>query len=216
MEKKNLEGMRFGKLVAVEQAFSSPRGVVWKCKCDCGNETNALCSALINGHKKSCGCFVKETASKVHTKHGKRKERIYHIWKGITQRCNNPNQPAYPKYGGRGITVCKEWEQSFEAFYKWSMENGYNDTLTIERINVNGNYCPENCCWADYKTQQNNRTNNRLITFGGKTKTLAQWSETTGISSSALLYRIKSGWSMADVLQTPLQQGKSHRMEDIP
>lgn len=135
-------------------------------------------------------------------KHGGYGSRLYEVWRTMKKRCNNPKNSQYHLYGGRGITVCEEW-QKFEPFYEWAMSNGYRDDLTIDRIDSNGNYEPLNCRWATWKEQQNNRRNNHLITYNGETKTLKQWSEKIGISWFTLYERLKRGWSVEKVLSTP-------------
>lgn len=209
---RDLSGQKFGRLTVLEFAgMNKKRNSMWRCRCECGAETIVLGYKLTGDHTKSCGCLNKETTSKRVRKHGLRNSRIYNCWRGMNQRCHNPNEPAYPQYGGRGITVCDEWRHSFESFYEWSMANGYTDLLTIERENVDKGYSPENCCWADMKTQQNNRTNNHLITFNGKTQTLTLWAEEFGMKPGTLFFRIRSGWSVADALQTPVRKSVNGR-----
>jgi len=135
-----------------------------------------------------------------HLKHGMTNTRLHHIWKSIKQRCYNPNNNRYSNYGGRGITVCDEWRNSFNAFYEWAMANGYADDLTIDRKDTNGNYEPSNCCWATQKEQQNNRRNNCLITHNGETHTLAEWAAITGLKYQTIQRRLKTGWNIKDAL----------------
>lgn len=202
---KNLSGMKFGRLTAVEfVGVNKKHESLWSCKCDCGNVKVVVGCKLTGGYTRSCGCLNRETAQNLFRKHGMRNSRIYNCWRGMNQRCHNSSAPAYRNYGGRGISVCDEWRNSFEAFYAWSMKNGYTDQLTIERIDVNGGYCPENCCWANMKVQQNNRTNNRIVSFSGKTQTVMQWADEVGVKAGTLYYRLNQGWSVADALQTPV------------
>lgn len=144
--------------------------------------------------RSSCGCFHSEQIANRNRKHDSSYSRIYTIWDKMKRRCCNPTDPAYKDYGGRGITVCDEWLNSFVSFREWANENGYSKDLSIDRIDVNGNYCPENCRWADAKTQCNNRRNNHNITFNGETRTIAEWSRVTGIPQDVISYRVKSGW----------------------
>lgn len=175
---KNLIDKRFGRLVVTEYLgkYSINNSPVWKCKCDCGNYTEATTRILGKGHKLSCGCFNKEQILKANTSHGMTNTRIWDIWNSMRYRCQNPKDYNYKYYGERGISVCKEWKENFINFYNWAMSNGYNDNLTIDRIDVNGNYCPENCRWVDMVVQGNNTRRN--IWYKGKT--LAQWCRENG------------------------------------
>lgn len=141
-------------------------------------------------------------------KHGGYGTRLYEIWRSLKKRCLNPKTEQYSNYGGRGITVCDEWRDSFQAFYDWAMANGYRDDLTLDRIDGNGNYEPSNCRWATWKEQQNNRRNNHFITYNGETKTLKQWSEQVGIDWDILYSRLKKGWSVEKALTTKARQRK--------
>lgn len=135
--------------------------------------------------------------------HGLRYTRIYRIWCNMKRRCYNKNDKSYKAYGGRGITVCDEWKFDFLSFYNWAIESGYNDKLTIDRINVNGNYEPCNCRWLDSKSQCNNKSNNHFITFNGETHTMKQWAEKMGISYQTLAQRInKYKWSIERAITT--------------
>lgn len=128
------------------------------------------------------------------TIHGMSHSRIYQCWADIKQRCLNPNNQSYHNYGDRGITICEEWKDDFMSFYNWAINNGYNDTLTIDRIDVNGNYCPENCRWATMKTQANNRRTNHYIEIDGETRTLEEWISLYGISKNTVMTRMTRGW----------------------
>lgn len=177
----NLVGKRFGKLVVLSQADRDEKGrILWLCKCDCGNTVKVLGAALKNS-TKSCGCYRKEYMSKRQKTHGKRNTRIYNTWNAMRQRCNNENSPSYKNYGGRGIKVCEEWESSFEAFYAWAMNNGYEDDLTIERINNDGNYEPSNCRWIPIDRQANNKRSTNYVTYMGKTQSLSDWCRELGL-----------------------------------
>lgn len=182
----------------------------WLCSCECGNRVVSRTAYIKSGNTKSCGCLVSVRA-KEHIKalnkqqitHNGSNDRLYGIWLNMKHRCNNPNDPRYYDYGGRGITVCDEWVHSYENFRDWSVSNGYTECLSIDRINVNGNYEPSNCRWATAKEQQNNMRSNRFLTYNGETHTISEWAEITGINKSTLSKRInRSGWSVDRALTT--------------
>ena len=149
----------------------------------------------------------------------KTKERLHRIWKGIKARCYNPNREAYSNYGGRGITVCDEWKNDFQAFYDWAMANGYTDDLTLDRIENDGNYEPDNCRWATRKEQGNNSRHNHLITAYGKTQTMQQWSDETGISYNTMKTRIRRGCTGEEIVKpinkrTITAHGETHTLKE--
>ena len=205
----DLTGRTFGRLTVLERAENTKRGTArWKCKCECGSIITIRGDALSRGITVSCGCYKKEKAEETgakYIKHGMTRTRLHTEWKSMKARCYNPNNKRFDRYGGRGITVCPEWRESFEAFRDWALANGYRDDLTIEREDTNGNYCPENCRWATQKEQQNNRSNNRLITHNGRTQTVTQWQDETGIKEATIRYRLKKGWSVEKALTEPIK-----------
>ncbi len=180
MNKYDLTGKTFGYLTVLcrDETTIGARNSKWICKCKCGGSTVAAYGDLKSGHTTSCGCKKYESHNK---RHGMSNTRIYRIWNQMKMRCYDKNRAAWKQYGGRGIEVCSEWKDSFESFYYWAMSNGYSDNLTIERVDVNGNYEPSNCKWISLEKQQANRTNTVLIADNGEFFTLRGLSEKYGI-----------------------------------
>lgn len=206
----DMVGEKIGRLTVISRAENTSQNKAqWLCKCDCGNMTVVSRRHLKDRSTLSCGCLAKEKARVAHTTHGMRHTRIYRIWAGVKDRCCNANGKYWERYGGKGITICEEWAQSFENFYKWSMGNGYADDLTIDRINNSKGYSPENCRWATYKTQENNRGNNRILECNNEKHTISQWSDITGIKQSTISQRIRNGWNVEKALTV-----KSRRREN--
>lgn len=203
-------GNRYGRWRVLEKAesYREPSGHlrhVWLCECECGVKRNVKGASLLSGRSLSCGCILREKNVSRMSTHGMYGTRIYKIWEGMKSRCDNPNNSRYKNYGGRGITYCKEWED-FCNFEEWALSNGYEDNLTLDRIDVNGNYEPDNCRWITNKEQQNNKRDNIYIPYKGVTKTLAEWSEITGKSYACLTYRYKAGWSAERIIETPIDK----------
>lgn len=203
----DLTGSRFGRLVVIRRGedYVSPKGYVavnWVCQCDCGNQTVVRGCNLKSGASTSCGCERVDHPNR--RTHGQKNTRLYQTWKGMKDRCYRENNASWPEYGGRGITVCDEWRDSFEAFYDWSMKNGYNDSLTIDRVDNDAGYGPDNCRWVDTVSQQNNKRNNHIIEFNGERHTMAEWSRISGVEYHKLKDRInKCGWDVERALTTP-------------
>ena len=172
-----------------------------KCTCDCGNKTEVLTTTLKNGKTLSCGCLKAEHLSKAVSKHKMSHSRIYRTWTNMKVRCYERKLSGYKDYGGRGITVCDEWKNNFMAFYNWAMANGYKDNLTIDRINVNGNYEPSNCRWATQAEQNRNKRTIIFITYKGITLCVSQWAKKLGIKTVTLRARFKKGWSIDKALE---------------
>lgn len=176
----DLTGQKFGLLTVVGLADTETRKTYWVCRCDCGNMKTVRSDSLLCGAIKSCGCLKKKqdkvNLSKNH-RHKMSGTRIYFEWQGMKARCYNKSDARYADWGGRGITVCDQWKNSFEAFYEWAMVSGYQEELSIDRIDNNGNYCPENCRWVTQKEQSRNRRSNINITIGNSTRTLIEWCE---------------------------------------
>ncbi len=188
----------------IERAENDKYGhVQWMCQCDCGQEVFVVTGALKSGRTRSCGCLHREMVKERATKHGQRTTRLYRIWCSIKRRTSVEADSGYYKYGGRGITVCKEWKDSFEAFRDWALANGYRDDLTIDRINNEQGYFPENCRWATEIEQANNKRNNHLLTFAGETHTIAEWARIKKVSSDLIRNRLNLGWSVEQALTEP-------------
>lgn len=181
----DLTGRRFGKLTVQEK--SNKGRSRWICKCDCGNTREFVAYRLMDGHNVSCGCYVSE----MKLKHGGHQTRIYNIYGNMKRRCYSKGNTSYNNYGGRGIKVCDEWLQSFEAFRDWAFENGYSDDLSIDRIDVNGNYEPDNCRWVDGYVQGNNKRYTKRYAYKGEQLTIGEFSRKTGISVDYISSRIK-------------------------
>lgn len=196
----DITGQRFGRLVAINAKEKDKYGAyLWTCQCDCGNVIKSYSWDLKNGRTKSCGCFKLDNITAFNYKHGNCYTRIYRIWLGMKDRCTNPKNNSYHNYGGRGITICENWKNDFNSFYNWAISNGYNDTLSIERIDVNGNYCPENCKWATISEQNNNTRRSILITYNGETKTLKEWSSSFKLNYSTVYSRYKKGNTIEEI-----------------
>lgn len=213
---RDITGLKFGKLTVIKFDYyhiqpSGNKVPYWLCKCDCGNFKSVAKSHLLTGHTTSCGCFWKESIKKKLTKHNQSHTRLHDIWMGILKRCYNPNAKRYKIYGAKGIRICDEWKNDFSCFYQWAIENGYKDNLTIDRIDNNKNYEPENCRWVDYKTQARNKSSNTLLTFNGETHCISEWAEITGISAFAISQRLRVlNWSVEKTLTKPVRKIKAH------
>lgn len=215
----DLTGQVFGKLTVLgldhKKRRYNKKGVCcamdyyWLCRCECGNTCIVQGNNLKSGHTKSCGCINKQG---FHFSHRLSNTKLYSVYCGIKSRCYNKNEARYPNYGGRGIIMCDEWKEDFVSFYNWAMNNGYKDDLTIDRIDVNDNYCPKNCRWATLKEQANNKTTNHFITYKGITKTITQWAEEFNIDKRLLQNRIKNlKWDFEKAITTPPDEYKNRK-----
>lgn len=213
-KKIDLTGQIFGRLTVIGEGdfYISPSGRkerTWHCRCDCGNEVNVR-STNLRHNTKSCGCLRKEITSKRYKVHGKSLSRLHKVWLQMKGRCYNPNNTAYKNYGGRGIKICDEWKDNFQAFCDWSMANGYDDTVergkcTLDRIDVNGNYCPENCRWVSQKVQSRNTRQNIKIEYNGETKVLKDWALELGINYGTLYSRVHNpNWDIERCFTEPV------------
>lgn len=185
----NLIGQKYGKLLVLERAAENTKNGTsrWKCLCDCGNITTVPCTKL-TGHKTvSCGCYRNR-------QNGKSTTRLYHIWRAMHERCENPKHDHFNRYGGRGIKVCNEWDE-FLSFEKWAVENGYQNGLSIDRINVNAGYSPDNCRWQNQKQQMNNISSNRYVEYQGKKFTVSQFADFLNVPYYTIMNHVKAGWS---------------------
>lgn len=207
---EDLTGKKYGRLIVLnKEPNTKTQHNRWKCKCDCGNISIVSASSLKNQTTRSCGCLQKELIANRNLKHNMANTRVYRIWDGMKSRCYNSNSSGFLSYGGRGIKVCAEWldkEKGFINFYEWSLKNGYNDDLTIDRIDVNGNYNPENCRWLSSKEQAYNRRSNRYITYNNETHTITEWAKIYRINSGTISSRIQSGWSIERAFTTPARK----------
>lgn len=199
--KLDITGMKFGRLTALKQnghdISPSRKHVRWDCVCECGNVVNVRLNALRSGGLKSCGCLKKEATHKI--KHHMTNTTEYRTWAHIKGRCLRPTHADFYLYGGRGIKICERWANSFEAFYE---DMGPKpDGMSIDRIDVNGDYCKENCRWADNKTQSRNKRNNRFIEFNGMNMCVTDWARHLGIHNSSLWERLKK-WPIEKSLST--------------
>lgn len=210
----DITGKRFGRLLVVglakNRTQSKYRKQLWDCICDCGARVSVVKQSLVDGNTRSCGCLQKDVVTKLcisRTKHGLSNDRLWNIWKNMFSRCFNHKNTHYRYYGGRGISVCDSWANDFFAFREWALSNGYDTSLTIERKDVNGNYCPENCTWVTRKEQMRNTRRNHLY----KGKPLSVWAESLDILPQTVYTRLRRGWSYEEALGlVPRPRGGKH------
>lgn len=213
----DLTGQRYGRLVVLKlyEVRDNPCGhkyKVWLCKCDCGTIKPVIQGCLRNSETKSCGCLQKELLSERQKTHGKTNTSLYKAWCNMKSRCETKNRADFNDYGGRGIKVCPEWEV-YLNFEKWALENGYNEekingknVLSLDRIDVNGDYCPDNCRWATYSQQANNKRNTRRFCYSGKNMTAREWAIETGIPYRTLVGRLHNPkWTIERALTQPVK-----------
>lgn len=204
----DLTGQKFNRLTVMEYAGTAKDGhAKWRCKCDCGNEIIASGNALKRNNTKSCGCYNREASANrivsLNTTHGGTHTKLFRVWGGMKNRCYNANAINYCDYGARGITICDEWLNDFGAFQQWAIANGYNENLSIDRIDNNGNYEPSNCRWATAKQQGNNRRSTRYYEYKGETHTTSEWAEMYSIPHLILQRRLHDGWDFEQALTAP-------------
>lgn len=198
MKKLDLVGQTFGRLTVIERVTDKHKKVgLWRCKCECGNESIVITCNLTNGHTRSCGCLGKSHRTTHGACRGGKHKRLYDIWINMRARCYGKTHPNYPLYDGRGICICDEWN-SFEAFEKWALDAGYDKSscrgaYTLDRIDVNGNYEPSNCRWISADEQNRNKRNTRNITYNGKTQCVAEWARELNLKPRTIYSRISRG-----------------------
>lgn len=205
----DMTGYETGRIKVVKQAGKNKNGnILWRYECSCGGGGIATADAI--RRMKSCGCIRKENGKEIfhnyNITHGESRTRIYIIWANMINRTSNKKNKSYKNYGGRGITVCEEWKD-YLTFKKWAFENGYSDTLTIDRIENDKGYYPGNCRWADKETQNNNKQQSRKLEYKGETKSVEQWAKEYNINRSTLVNRINKGMSIKEALETPIKGG---------
>lgn len=216
---EDLTGKRFGYLTVISYGGKASGGrTLWLCQCDCGKQKVIRSYNLKSGGTISCGCHKYALAAMRLTTHGDSKSRLYRIWWDMIHRCEYAGSNRYDIYGGRGISVCAEWRSSFESFRDWAIRAGYNDDLSIDRIDSDGNYAPENCRWATSVQQANNKRRNKNITYLGETHTLAEWSRILNFSYRRINQRmVRDGKTFAEALNTNHQEDLAlGRVEDTP
>ena len=208
----DLTNQTFGRLTVIKRAKDqiSPAGkhrVMWTCRCECGRTKDVNADNLKSGKTLSCGCLQKQRAKECIMKHGDTDSRLYAIWCAIKRRCYRDYDPHYARYGGRGIKMCEEWRESYAAFMEWALANGYRydakrGECTLDRIDNDGDYTPENCRWVSHKIQSNNKSTNHLITLNGETHTIAEWAEIFGMRYCKLYQRLyKYGYDIGKAVK---------------
>ena len=192
----DLSSQTFGRLTVLRcEGPAKNRIMTWRCVCSCGNEVVCRGDHLREGKILSCGCLNQENRHTNTRTHGDRHTRLYNIWTHMKQRCKNQNRGNFKHYGGRGIKICPEWEHDFIVFRDWALANGYRDDLTIDRIDNDGDYCPENCRWATPEEQLNNTHRNHRIIVNGEEMTIAEASRRYKVPYDTIQRRISCGWS---------------------
>ena len=207
----DLTGQRFGRWTVIERSKSHTNEAYWVCKCDCGTIRSVRQLSLRQGVSRSCGCLHREEAGKQigdrSRTHGDFGTKLYGVWAAMKRRCYNPNTKFYHDYGGRGITVCDEW-QEYIPFKEWALANGYEEGLTIDRIDVNGNYCPENCRWITQREQCYNTRKTRFVEYKGKKYTMKDISDITGLKIRTIQGRYERGWTPEQIFSTELKKNQ--------
>jgi len=201
----DLTGQKFGRWNVIRYSHHRGGKSIWVCQYDCGTVREVQGCHMRAGRSRSCGCLEHELLMERNTTHGKNKTPLHYLWLGVKDRCYNKNDKAYKNYGGRGITVCDEWRTNFLAFESWALKNGYQKGLTLDRIDNEKGYSPDNCRFADRITQANNKRSNHRLTVNGRTQTVMQWAKEMGLNESVIRNRLKRGWSEHDAVMIPVR-----------
>jgi hypothetical protein len=197
--RKDVTGMRFGSLVCIEYVGRTANyDSLYSCRCDCGQMSKARRNDLVSNKTRSCGCGQGKFTHGLSRRKGI-KRKLYSVWIAMRSRCNNNTDENYKNYGGRGISVCKEWSDYF-AFHEWATVNGYHEGLSLERKDNNSNYCPSNCTWIPRNQQPLNTRRLKYLTLNGETHSRREWSNITGIKKETIRGRIRKGWDVKDIL----------------
>lgn len=207
---KDLTGNKYGRLTVLYYTRMGKKQAKWMCECECGNKTEVFGSAIVGGGTKSCGCLLKINS---HRTHGMSNTRLYSVWKWMRMRCERPGTNSYDRYGGRGIKVCDRWLE-FENFYE-DMGDTYQEGLQLDRIDFDGNYCPENCKWSTTKEQANNRVTNVFVEYKGEKYTVTQLAEKIGMNQQTLRDRIHAGWGVDKAVETPVRKRQMKTKEEM-
>ena len=211
----DITGQKKGRLTAIRYTGRNTKtghNAIWLFRCDCGNYVERPRVMLNYSKTPSCGCYVKDHASQLNKTHGGRNERLYLVWMDMRRRCYDEKDANYFRYGGRGIKVCDQWKD-YATFREWANKNGYDPVAvshqcTLDRINVNGNYSPENCRWVDSKVQCNNKRNNKRIEYMGETHTLSEWADKFNLRYGLVARRINAGWEPERAFTQPARVTK--------
>lgn len=214
-------GRRFGRLVVLEEVESSVKGKPrYRCLCDCGNIIEASGNSLRMKKVRSCGCLHHDQLIERNTTHGCSKERLYRVWRGMIDRCYDERNESYGHYGGRGIQVCEDWRSSYLVFKEFMISHGYKEDAkrgecTIERVDINGNYSPDNCKVISMQEQAWNKTNSHMEEYNGEKKTIAEWALEYNIPYNLIFKRLQRGWTMHEALNTPKKSAKLHEVDGV-
>ena len=200
---KDFTGNRYGRLLVIKFVGTKNGKSIWLCQCDCGNTKTTVGHYLQTGRVKSCGCLgIESRKNPKKITHNESYTRLHDEWRAMKWRCR-PKYHAHHRYYDRGIRVCEEWEKSYEVFREWALNNGYSDSLTLDRKDNDKGYCPDNCRWISNKEQQNNRSTNVFVEYLGKTQTLKQWSEELKLNYGMLKVRHRKGWKGSKLFSQP-------------